>query len=161
MFVRSGLVGRDVIRVRYLANGYDIQLSQTVSLFAIKLTPQNGQDTGTDDNGKLEAAKALCLRIFVKTGMRWNPQVGDPRDFPVNDLPQKIASCSFRKDTCLRMTGDESILIGRPRTKQEEGVQTATHVATYRTVHAGFRRRMHGHIGSGRSIGGTTDTAWE
>jgi len=121
MFLKGQASTCDMIRLRWSKNGYDVQVSQTADIFAMKLTPEDGRGTGRNDEEKLATARALCLRIFAETGRRFNPRIKDYSQ--IKDLPQKIASFSFRKDTSERLQGNDAILIGRPRTTWEEGAQ--------------------------------------
>jgi len=113
--------GRDVMRMRWSKKDYDIQVSQTGSIFTIKLTPENGQGTGKSDKEKLDVARELCLQVFVKQGLYVS---GQGKHIHIKDLPQKIAACSFSEKTTKPLKGDKGVLAGRPKTMEEEGIKT-------------------------------------
>lgn len=119
IFMKAEVDGRDVARLRWAKHGYDIQVSQTLSIFAIKLTPQDARGTGKDDREKLRCARELCLRLFYPTGTHWD---GQGRPISIEKLPDKIAWYSFTENTLERRKGDKGLLLGRPRTMAEEGV---------------------------------------
>lgn len=119
ILIKNEFDDRDVVRFRWLKNGYDIEVSQTASIFVMKLTPQDGHSMGKDDKEKLNMAKELCLQVFAKQGRRW---AGQGNTIAISNLAQKIASYSFREDTIQNLQGDNIILSGRPRTMKEESI---------------------------------------
>lgn len=121
LFIKNEFDDCDVVHIHWLKNGYRIEVSQTASIFAMKLTPQ-GHDLGKDGTERLRLAKELCLQVFAKQGRRWADQ---GKVIAVSNLAQKIASYSFREDTIQNPQGDNGVLFGRPRTMKEEGVAKA------------------------------------
>jgi hypothetical protein len=119
LFLKQEVDDRDVVRSRWTKNGYHIQVAQTGTIFTIKVTPEDGADTGKDDNAKLEVARGLCLRVFADKGIHYGRQ---GVRLPINSLPQKIAAYSFSKQTTRRLQGDDDVLVGRPKTMEEEGI---------------------------------------
>jgi hypothetical protein len=83
---------RDAIRLRWLKDNYIVQVSETASIFTIKITPRDGSEMGTDSVERTAIARQLCLDVFAKEGIRHTLQ-GEPVKIP--DLNQKIVSLSF------------------------------------------------------------------
>src|SRR3972149_2718907 len=68
IFIRDEFEGRDVVRATWEHNDYRIEVSQTASIFAIKISPLGNRTIGTDHAEKIENAKRICLKIFNETG---------------------------------------------------------------------------------------------
>ncbi len=122
IFLRGEFEGRDTVRLTWERNGYGIQLTQTASIFAIKLTPLEIKGTGKDPAEKTGAAKQLCLRIFNKEAYRWS-RAG--KKVPVKTLNKKIAAYSFRPELTRELKGDRAVR-GRPQSVHEAGVRQPT-----------------------------------
>ncbi len=118
IFIRDEFEGRDVVRATWEHNDYRIEVSQTASIFAIKISPLGNRTTGMDLAEKIENAKRLCLEIFNKTGYRWS---ADGDKVQVKDLNQKIATYSFRTELVKCLENDQSVW-GRPQTAHEASV---------------------------------------
>lgn len=74
VFIRREFDGRDVVRLAWKAHKYRVEVSQTASVFAIRLSPLDGGDTGKNEQERFEAARQLCLKLFHDTGRRWDNQ---------------------------------------------------------------------------------------
>ncbi len=118
IFIRDEFEGRDVVRATWEINDYRVDISQTASIFAIKVSPLGGRITGAEREEKIENAKHLCLEIFNKTGYRWS---ADGEKVPLKRLDKKIASYSFRPELVKYMPEDRAVW-GRPQTVHEAGV---------------------------------------
>jgi hypothetical protein len=106
---------RGVTRMTWESHGYSIEVATGGLMFVMRVTPINKKDRmGEDPTEKLNIAKDLCLSMF-----RDKSTEGTPR---VEHLASKIASASFDKSTVIN--ADNGILIGRPKTKAQEGVQS-------------------------------------
>ena len=119
IFIRDELEGRDVVRATWEHNDYRIEVSQTASIFATKVSPLGNRTTGMNRAEKIENAKRLCLEIFNKTCYRWS---ADGDKVQVKDLNQKIATYSFRPEL-VRHLKDDKAVCGRPQTINEAGVK--------------------------------------
>lgn len=115
--IRSEFDGRDVIRVKYEVKGYEIQVSQTATIFTIKLSHLDKRALGGDLNGKINAAKDMCSEVFNRTGKRWT---GQGKEIVIPELNTKIAAYSFVQDTIVSVPGDMAGW-GRPQTMSESG----------------------------------------
>lgn len=120
-FIRNEFDERDAVRMAWERNGYSIQVSQTASLFTIKLTPLGSKNTNTgiDASQKLEKARQLCLQVFPERGQRWDQQ---GNAVLVRDLAKNITSYSFRLELTRHLKDDGSVY-GRPQTMKEAGVK--------------------------------------
>lgn len=119
-FIRSEFDERDVVRMAWQRNDYNIQVSQTGSIFTIKLTPIGNKNSGLNDSQKIEKTKQLCLKVFTDKGKRWD---NEGNEVPVNDLSKKIVSYSFDTELIRHLKDDKS-MFGRPKTKHEAGVKS-------------------------------------
>lgn len=123
IFIREEFDGCDTVRITWPANGHSIQVSQTASVFAIKLTPIDQKTTGADPARKVENARRLCMRLFTQKGRRWSEdETGAPIEVEVDDLSNKIASWAFRQEHVRRLEVDDSVC-GRSGTAGEAGVR--------------------------------------
>jgi len=120
-FIRKEFDGRDVVRMAWEVNRYRVEVSQTASIFALKLISLDGRGTGKDERAQFESARQLCLKLFHETGRRWDNQ---GNALPVRELPSKIASYSFRMELT-RYLKEDSAVCGRPVTRAEAGIQPA------------------------------------
>lgn len=122
-FLQNEFDGRDVVRMKWQCNNYEVVMSQTASIFLIKLTPLNSCGTGVDGAAKLAFARDLVLKVFKETGRRWSTDsTGAGVEVPVPDLAKKITSYSFVPGTA-RSLEENGVVVGRPKTMEEEGVQ--------------------------------------
>jgi hypothetical protein len=120
IFIRDEFDGRDTVRIAWERNGYIIQVSQTASVFAMKLTPLGNRNTGADSREKTQNAKLLCAQVFAKEGYRWGSGAGTK--VQIKGLSEKIASYSFRPEL-VRHLKDDKAVCGRPQTMNEAGVK--------------------------------------
>lgn len=118
IFLQNEFDGRDVVRMRWKHEHWHIQVSQTASIFTIKLTPINGSGTGTSSEARAKKAKEMCLNIFAKEGRRWGTQ-GDV--ISVENLNEKITRYTFESGKRLDLKGS---VWGRGKTMQEHGVRS-------------------------------------
>ncbi len=118
VLIRAEFEGRDTVRMAWERNGYSIQVSQTASIFAMKLTPTERKDMGTDFSGKTQNARSLCVQVFAKKGFRWGVSPGSR--VPIDDLSQKIAAYSFQPGLT-RDLPNAHAACGRPQTIHEAG----------------------------------------
>lgn len=117
VFIQNEFDDCDVIHYRWVKNQYTIEVSQTASIFAMTVTAQAPDSMGKDNKEKLNAARELCLQMFVKQWRRYDDQGGS---IVVSDLAEKIVSYSFRENTVQHLQGSNGVLVGRPRTMKEE-----------------------------------------
>lgn len=127
VFLQNEFDGRDVVRMCWKHEDWDIQVSQTASIFTIKLIPSNGSGTGTSPEARVRKAQKMCLKIFAKEGRRWGRQ-GDI--ISVKNLNKKIAQYIFKSGKQFDFV--ESIG-GRGKTMEEAGVRPPK--STEQTIH--------------------------
>ena len=118
----------DVTRIRWIKNGYNVEVSQTAGIIAIKLTPVKSVDMGKTADQKREFAKELSRQIVNNTGMRYGLRYGlddkgkpvkKPVKVTVKDLPAKICGYSFRPEL-VRQFPDG--IAGVATTMEDEGI---------------------------------------
>jgi hypothetical protein len=119
IFIRNEFDNRDVVRMVWERNGYNIQVSQTASIFAMKLSPVSVGNTGVEKSQKLENVRQLCLQVFTEMGRRWDHQ---GNTVLIKELSKKIVSYSFRPEMS-RYLKDDRAVYGRPQTMNEAGVK--------------------------------------
>ena len=123
IFIRDEFDGRDVARISWQRNGYSIQVSQTASIFTIKMLPITNSSLGADKLQKTNKAQQICLNIFKETGVRWSEdKQGVGIKVAIQDLSQKIASYSFQPELSLHLKDDGSVC-GRPKDIFEAKIQ--------------------------------------
>jgi len=89
----------DTTRVRWEKNGYEIQVSQTLCIIAVKLTPLETKDMGNKIDQKRIFAADLCSRIVNETGLRYGlDEKNQPVMVTVTGLPDKIRKYSFQPE---------------------------------------------------------------
>ncbi len=126
VFIRDEFDKRDTVRTSWQRNGYDIQISQTASIFCIKLSPLDKKNLGADNPKKINNAKQLCLQIFNTTGRRWSyDDNGWPIKVPIQNLSKKIVSYSFDAEFILYLKDDASVK-GRSKNEFEAKVKRPT-----------------------------------
>ena len=118
IFIKDEFDQRDVVHASWNVNDYKVEVSQTASIFALKVTPLGNRNTGMERADKIERAKRICLEIFNKTGYRWS---ADGDKVPVKGLNQKIAAYSFRTESVKYIKDDQSVW-GTPQTMHEAGI---------------------------------------
>lgn len=125
IFVRDEFDDRDVVRLAWQRKGYDIQVSQTAFVFAIKMTPVTNISLGADKLQKIDNAQQLCLRIFKNSGIRYSDdEQGGGIRVPIHGLAEKIGTYSFESGLSLDLKDDGSVW-GRPKNRYEANVQLA------------------------------------
>ena len=120
IFIRDEFDGRDVVRATWEANNYRVEVSQTASILALKVSPLESQTTGMDHTEKIENAKHVCLGIFNKTGYRWS---ADGEKVPLKNLNKKIETYPFNPEL-IKYLEDDLAICGRPQTVHEAGVSS-------------------------------------
>lgn len=132
IFIRDEFDGRDVVRASWERNGYSIQVSQTASIFTIKLTPVKNVGLGVDKRQKTDKTKKVCLDIFNDVGMRWTlDEIGARTKVEIKGFNKKIASYSFKPELSKHLKDDNSAW-GRPKTKLEAKVKRPTDEDEYK-----------------------------
>jgi len=128
IMIRNEFDEFDVTRIRWIKNGYNLEVSQTAGIIAIKLTPLKSVDMGKTADQKREFAKELSRQIVNNTGMRYGLRYGlddkgkpvkTPVKVPVKDLPAKICGYSFRPEL-VRQFPDG--IAGEATTMEDEGI---------------------------------------
>jgi len=128
IMIRNEFNEVDVTHAQWAKNGYNIEVSQTRSIIAIKFTPLQSKNMGETVGQKIEFTKALAHQILNKTGMRYGSQdsidekgtaVKKHVKVPVRNLHEKICSYSFRRE--LVSTFPDGI-IGTAATMEDEGI---------------------------------------
>jgi hypothetical protein len=116
--MRSEFDGRDVVRVRWRWQGFRVEVSQTLSLLTIKLTPEDESGTGLDPVQRLLQARSIAARIFPVSSERRTDQ-GEIA--PVEDLNEEIVARSFSRETAKGLE-DDGVVVGGPVVPYPEGM---------------------------------------
>ena len=115
LFIRNEFGDCDVVHLQWVRNGYTIRVSQTASIFAMTLMPEDNNGMGKDASAQLSVARSLCLQIFVKQGTRRDDQ---GNAIVVTNLAENIASYSFGDGS---IHNDGGVLVGDPGVMKQEG----------------------------------------
>jgi len=123
VFLRREFADLDVTRIQWDRSDYHVEVSQTATILAIKLTPLGDRDTGRDRDGRYDHARRLCLEIFKNEVRMW---VTEPGRFGetvvVPDLKRKIASYSFDVKNVRELPADK-VVVGFAKTLKDEGIE--------------------------------------
>ncbi len=113
----------DTARVRYDHDGYHVEISQTRTVFAIKITPIDGGGTGRDKESRFEYAKQLCAKIFSSNGKMdaYDKKSGMGIPTPIPDFKAKIVSFTFNSARTKELALDKAV-VGNPRTMADDGI---------------------------------------
>lgn len=128
IMIRNEFGEFDVVRVEWTKNGYQLQVSQTAGITAIKLMPLDQREMGETVQQRIELAKKLCGQIMNDTGMRYGIHrvVSDKGKaltksvkVSVKGLSAKICDYSFRP-RLVREFPDA--IVGVAATMEDEGL---------------------------------------
>jgi len=128
IMIRNEFDEFDVTRVQWTENGYNIKVSQTAGIIAIKLTPLESKGLGETVEQKRQFARALARQTFNNTGMRYGlrysvdekgKRTKQTVKVPVKDLATKISDYSFRPNL-VRQFPDG--IGGEATTMEDEGI---------------------------------------
>lgn len=132
IMIRNEFDEFDVTHLHWSKNGYNIRVSQTSGIIAIKVTPLESTNMGETAEQKSQFAKELCRQIFNSTGMRdgirysineKGKRVKKPVKVTVKDLSTKICGYSFRPEL-IRQFPDG--IVGVAPTMRDEGTPRTT-----------------------------------
>ncbi len=121
IFIRSEFDGRDVVRARWVSNGFVLEASQTASILAIRLTPEPQREMGAGRTQRLEKARETASQLFVKQARCRNDQ-GEV--IAVDALSDVIMAESFRDERALAL--EDGTVVGRPFRPGPPGMRAAT-----------------------------------
>lgn len=113
---------RDVVRMAWEKDACRIEVSQTATVMAIKISKLDGSAWGNTANEKIETAKKLCSEIFNETEQR---RTGQLELVPVPGLPEKIISFSFNPDS-IHVLPEDNAIWGRHQSMTEENLKPRT-----------------------------------
>lgn len=125
-FIGKEFDGRDVTRIEWIHGDYRVEVSQTASIFTMKLIPQRGANMGRDSGQRFEAARQVCRQIFNREGRMWSQDAqGAGRPVVVPDLNEKIGEFSFDAARMKQLPTDK-IVVGKARSMKDEGIDSTT-----------------------------------
>jgi len=109
--LRSEVDGRDVVRMQWSRTNYSIEVSQTASVFLMKVTPESGQGTGKTYVEKQKATEDIFLGILAKEGRQWTDQ---GEEVAISRFAEKVVTSSFKDGQIRKMVakGGVEILVG-------------------------------------------------
>lgn len=97
-FLKKEFADHDVVRMAWNSHGFRMEVSQTHSLFAIKLMPQNQQFFGDGIIQKMHAVKDMSIQIFNKNGTFYDSRKGQIEPETLTNLTGLVESWSFVSD---------------------------------------------------------------
>lgn len=117
IFIRDEHDGVDVMQCQWETNRFLIQVAQTATLFALKITPLRGSGLGQNVHENIEEAKRICVHVFNRSGERRTSQ---GRVVRIPNLSRKIATYLFN-DGVVYVQSDQTgrYLVGRGQTARE------------------------------------------
>jgi hypothetical protein len=120
IFLREEFHDRDATRLQWERDDYRIEVSQTRTVFALRLTPVKG-GTGRGRDKRFEVARDLARKVFSDSANMADSQ-GNTID--VAELKKRIASYSFNKSHVQELPKDKAV-IGLPTTMKDEGTENS------------------------------------
>lgn len=125
-FISQEFDGRDVTRVEWTHGDNRVEVSQTASLFAMKIISKRAENLSRDSGSRLESARQLCRHIFNREGHMWSRDAqGMVRTFVIPDLNEKIVEFSFDPAKSKQLSVDK-VVTGMARSMKDEGIASAT-----------------------------------
>ncbi len=124
--IKSEFEKRDIVRYRWTKGECSFAVAQTRSLFTLEIRPHAGTLGGESKDQQLEAVKKVCLQVFSRKGERPD---GQGNEIEIPDFNAKLLEFSFSGETARETTNEMSLLAGRPRTMEEEGVKQPEAIA--------------------------------
>ena len=125
MFIQKEFCDRDVARIAWNHNNYHIELSQTASIFLIKLEPRGTNNMGSDGNQRFEVARQLARQLFKREGrMLAQDTHGSFQAVVISKLNEKIEEYSFNIAN-MKQLPEDNVVIGHARTMRDEGIDTS------------------------------------
>lgn len=115
LFLRDEFQDWDTCRGTWDREGYKIQVSQTRSIFMIKLIPLDNKGTGEGFAARRKFARQLASKAFSNATSVYTWQLDRLR---VSDLRERIAETSF-SDMKTRMLRADQVAVGEPLTLEE------------------------------------------
>jgi hypothetical protein len=119
--IKEEFDGRDVTRITWSYREYRIEVSQTGSIFALKILAQVSDKFGRESSQRLEAARELCRQCFNTEGRMWS-RTGYPV-VVIPELNEKIVNFSFDS---AKMKQVDKVVFGQPKSMEDEGVKLPT-----------------------------------
>ncbi len=117
---------RDVVRYKWMKGAYSFMVAQTSSLLTLEIRPEAGGLGGESKDQRLDAVRKLCLQVFRRTGVRHDGQGGE---IEIPDFNAKLIDFSFSAENTRESPDDGSMLIGKPKTMEEEQVKQPETIA--------------------------------
>lgn len=105
----------DIVRTTWSKDDYEIEVSQTLTVMVIKITPKAGTDMGKTLDEKIAYARNICSQVFADRDKRQS--VG--KTVPVTQIVAKVCKYSFRPDLVRELSDG---IVGMPITRQQAGV---------------------------------------
>lgn len=112
LFIKDEYDHRDVVRMKWMKNGYIIEVSQTASIFTVKLSPMKDSTKETDPNSMIRKASLLCKKLFNHEGYRWGWDSQTMRNgvkVPIDNLSNKIAYFTFTSGVLWYLKNDGAV----------------------------------------------------
>lgn len=125
-FLSKEFDDRDVTRIGWEHDDYHIEVSQTASIFAMRLVSRGNNGTGRDSTRRLENARQLCLKVFNREGRMWTQDTqGAGRPVVVHGLKESIAEACFDPARVKELPSDK-VVVGVDWSMEDEGVASST-----------------------------------
>ena len=124
-FVGKEFDDRGVTRVEWTHGDYRVEVSQTASIFTMKLVPQGADNMGRDSGRRFEVARQLCRQVFNREGRMWSQDAqGAGRAVVVPELNEKIGEFSFDAAKMKQLSTDK-VVVGKARSMKDEGIDSS------------------------------------
>lgn len=121
-FLRKEIDGRDVTRVTWSHGDYRLEVSQTASIFVIRVVSYIAKTMDGDVNRRFETSRQICRQIFNNEGKMWYQDSSGARSFiVVDELNEKIADFSFDV-TKIKQAMNNKMIVGQAKSERDEGI---------------------------------------
>lgn len=123
-FIAKEFYDMDATRIEWNHGAYHVQVSQTSSVFTMKITPLKGISFEGKKTMRSEAARQLSRQIFnSESKMHSYDAHGSPIPVAINGLNEKIAEFSF-DPTKMKQLSTDQVVVGEAKSKEDEGISS-------------------------------------
>ena len=125
LFIHDEFDDRDVVRIGWDHGGYRVEVSQTASIFALRIMSQGPDTAGETVQQRIEVARTLAQQVFNHEGRKWMQDAqGAGRSVIISSLKEKICESSFDAKQVKQLSADK-VVIGTAKSKQNTGFRSS------------------------------------
>lgn len=125
-FIAKEFDDRDVTHVEWTHGKYRVEVSQTASIFSMKLMLQEAGNVGDNSDLRYNIARQLCRQIFKREGRMWSQNArGEGVPVVIPEINEKIMAFSFDVAKTKQLSADK-VVVGEAKSMEDEGIDAST-----------------------------------